>query len=198
MTRVQAAILASRSYPTFRRRLSVHDCRLCGLHAGRTNLVVDRGNPAARLLLIGEGPGADEDRLGQAFVGRSGRLLDQMLLETGIDPVKDVLIANVVKCRPPENRRPTQEEAEACLPYLHRQIALVRPKILGLLGATAAEHMLSPDPGRKMSEVVGKCVEVESLPGIIVMPLFHPAYILRNPRKRGEMLEHLMEIMARL
>lgn len=118
------SILRATSYAAYRAALSVHDCRACGLWSGRTRLVVDRGTPGARILLVGEGPGAEEDRLGRAFVGRSGRLLDAMLLEAGLNPERDVLIANIVKCRPPKNRAPSLAEARDCLPFLQRQIAL--------------------------------------------------------------------------
>ena len=186
-----AAILGAASYSDLRARLGSFDCRRCGLAAGRTRLVVDRGNPGAKILLVGEGPGAEEDRQGQAFVGRSGKLLDSMLLEAGIDPAKDVLIANVVKCRPPGNRPPKADEVESCLPYLLRQIALVAPKCLGLLGATAAKHLLVDRELGRLSDHVGKRLDDGAFPGVGIFILFHPAFILRNPRRRSEMVEHL-------
>ncbi len=192
----RASILAALDYCELREGLSGFDCRRCGLCEGRSNIVVDRGRPDARILLVGEGPGAEEDRLGQAFVGRSGKLLDAMLLEAGIDPTKDVLISNVVKCRPPGNRKPTAAEAEACFPYLRRQIELARPRVLGLLGATAAERVLG-SRGLKVTKLAGRFVEAPSVPGVGVMVLFHPAYILRNPRKRGVMVKQLRELSSR-
>ncbi|HVR73264.1 MAG TPA: uracil-DNA glycosylase, partial [Planctomycetota bacterium] len=127
MKPTHASILAAASYAELGERLAAYPCRRCPLSEARTNLVVDRGVPGAPILLIGEAPGAEEDRLGLAFVGRSGKLLDSLLEMAGIDPRKDILIANIVKCRPPENRPPTALEAAACFPYLSRQIALSRP-----------------------------------------------------------------------
>ncbi|MBI4601430.1 MAG: uracil-DNA glycosylase [Planctomycetes bacterium] len=190
-------VLAQRSYARFRAALHVSGCRRCRLWEGRTRIVVDRGDHRARILLVGEGPGAEEDRLGLAFVGRSGRLLDDMLREAGIDPERDVLIANVVKCRPPENRAPFPDEAEACLPYLARQIRLVRPRVLGLLGATAARHVLSSRGAERLGSIVGRILEEPAYPGVALLPLFHPAYILRNPAMRGIMVEHLNELRRR-
>lgn len=188
------SILASRSYEDLREELSGFACRECGLSRSRTQIVVDRGNPAADILLIGEAPGAEEDRLGQAFVGRSGRLLDSMLLEAGIDPVEDVLIANIAKCRPPDNRRPTRDEAQACLPYLRRQIELARPRVVGLLGATAVEHMLAGGKKLQVSKLAGRMLEDPLWPGLAFLVLFHPAFILRNPPKRRLMVRHLKRL----
>jgi uracil-DNA glycosylase family 4 len=196
-SRVHASILAAPSYVEFRRRLEAFDCRRCGLCSGRTSLVIDRGSESARLLLVGEGPGAEEDRLGHAFVGRSGKLLDAMLASVGIDPARDVLIANVVKCRPPDNRRPTRDEALACLPFLERQIELTGPRVMGLLGATAAEHVLRTR-GLKVTGLAGRFLESHPYPGIDVMVLFHPAYILRNPRKRSVMERQLRKLASGL
>lgn len=191
-----AAVLAARTYPALRQRLGAFDCRACPLHAGRTNLVVDRGSPGASILFVGEAPGREEDLSGRAFVGRSGRLLDQMLLEAGLEPGRDVIIANVVKCRPPDNRPPTPGEAAACLPFLWRQIALLRPRLLGLLGATAARHLLGERRRGGLTELVGEPVATGDPPGVPAVPLFHPAYILRNPGKRPLMVEHLRKLGA--
>jgi DNA polymerase len=187
----RAAVLAARSYGAFRSKLAAFDCRGCGLCTGRTMLVVDRGAPGASIFLVGEGPGAEEDRTGQAFVGRSGRLLDQMLREAGIEPTTEVLIANVVKCRPPGNRAPTREEAETCMPYLRRQLELARPRIVGLLGATAAKHILGAAAVKGLSALVGRALRAPDFPGAMLLPLFHPAYILRNPSRRRDMVAHL-------
>lgn len=191
-------ILDSPSYAGFRRGLAAFDCRRCALSAGRTNVVVDRGNEQARWMLVGEAPGAEEDRTGEAFVGRSGKLLDAMLVEAGIDPARDVLIANIAKCRPPDNRRPTPAEAQACMPYLRRQIELVQPEVIGLLGATAVEHMLANGRQLKVSRMAGRFVEDPQWPGTALMVLFHPAYILRNPRQRAPMVRHLRLLRRRL
>ncbi|WP_254957412.1 MULTISPECIES: uracil-DNA glycosylase [unclassified Cyanobium] len=117
-------------------------CHRCGLADSRQQVVVGRGNPHARLLLIGEAPGAEEDASGMPFVGRAGKLLEQLLAEAGLDSERDLSIANVIKCRPPGNRKPSRAEIAACLPWLQRQIALQRPQLIGLLGATALEALL--------------------------------------------------------
>ena len=142
-------------------------------------------------MMIGEAPGENEDLQGKAFVGRAGRLLDGLLKELGFDTNQDSLIVNVVKCRPPENRKPEPAEAASCRPFLKKQIALVRPKIILLLGATALRHML---PGKKdfsMKKEVGNFFGHPEYPGIQFMTLYHPAYILRDPRKKPILIEHL-------
>jgi DNA polymerase len=188
-------VLAAPDYPAFRRLLAASGCVRCRLSLARTSIVVDRGNPAAGLMAVGEGPGAEEDAAGRAFVGRSGKLLDRMMAAAGIDSERDVLIANVVKCRPPGNRPPSADEAAACLPYLRRQIELVRPRLVLLLGATAARHF---HPGRlaPMGEALGRHFENPDWPGITFVTLYHPAYILRDPRRRPMMEAHLRAIAA--
>ena len=121
---------------------SCGQCQRCELAASRQQVVVGRGNPAARLLLIGEAPGAEEDASGQPFVGRAGRLLEQLLAAAGLDSKRDLYISNVIKCRPPGNRKPSRAEIAACLPWLEQQIARQRPALIGLLGATALEALL--------------------------------------------------------
>ena len=150
-------------------------CRSCSLALGRQQVVVSRGNPLARLMLIGEAPGAQEDELGQPFVGRSGQLLDQLLAAAGLDSHRDAYIANAVKCRPPGNRKPTAQELAACRPWLQQQIALVQPQVLVLVGATALQAVL----GLKgpISQLRGQWTSFE---GRACMPIFHPAYLLRN------------------
>lgn len=178
-------------YAEFKQALSLSGCTRCALHAGRTHIVVDRGNPGARVMIIGEAPGETEDLQAKAFVGRSGRLLDAMLLELGFDTNRDSLIANVAKCRPPDNRAPKPDEVEACRPFLRRQIELVKPQIVLLLGATALRHVI---PGKKkfsMKDETGKFFEHPDFAGMRFMVLFHPAYILRDPRKKPLMAEHL-------
>ncbi len=187
--------IGARTYASFKRHLAGSNCQLCGLSADRTHIVVDRGTPKAEILLVGEGPGAEEDRLGSAFVGASGKLLDEMLREAEIDPKNDVLIANVVKCRPPENRTPTASEVAECLPLLRRQVELVRPRFVGLLGATAIRHLL----GKKgaVTPLVGRFTEHDSYPGIEFILLYHPAYILRSRSKRGVMVSWLRKLKER-
>lgn len=150
-------------------------CRKCALCEGRTRTVPGEGNPRARLMCIGEGPGANEDATGRPFVGAAGQLLDRML--EAIDcPRGTVFIANIVKCRPPGNRKPLPDEAAACLPYLHRQIALVGPAVILALGGTAAEHLLGVK--RSLGDLRGK---VHRYAGIPLIVTYHPAALLRNP-----------------
>lgn len=161
-------------------------CRRCGLGLGRTQVVVSRGNPTARLMVIGEGPGAQEDASGRPFVGRAGQLLDQMLESVGIDSNRDAYVCNVVKCRPPDNRKPTAEEMAACLPWLQRQIALVNPAVILLAGATAMEGVLGVKGGITKLRGQWRQGSGDGLEGRWLMPIFHPSYLLRNPsRERG-------------
>jgi len=191
LPKLQEEIVKSKNYPEFKERLANSACTLCDLHQGRTRIVVDRGNSKACVLFIGEGPGAEEDIRGKAFVGRAGRLLDQMCLTIGIDTNQDALIANVVKCRPPDNRAPLKQEAETCLPYLMRQIELVRPSVIVLLGATALKHLLPHKKNIPVGELAGQLFEDSLFPHVKLMLLFHPAYILRDPRKKPRMLAML-------
>ena len=141
-------------------------------------IVVSRGNPTANLMVIGEAPGAKEEEVGEPFVGRSGKLLDKILQNEGIDVDQDVYFCNVVKCRPPKNRRPTKNEIRENLPWLYQQIKLVNPQVIVLVGATALEAILkikSP-----ISILRGNWINWE---GRLVMPVFHPSYLLRNPSK---------------
>ena len=141
-------------------------------------IVVSRGNPFAKLMIIGEAPGAKEEEIGEPFVGRSGKLLDKLLQNAGIDINQDVYFCNVVKCRPPQNRRPTKIEIQENLPWLYQQIKLVNPSVIVVVGATALEAILkikSP-----ISILRGEWIDWE---GKLVMPVFHPSYLLRNPSK---------------
>jgi DNA polymerase len=156
-------------------------CRRCGLAAGRHQVVVSRGNPAAPLMVIGEGPGAQEDATGLPFVGRAGQLLDQMLASVAIDTNRDAYICNVVKCRPPENRKPSPQEMAACLPWLLQQVELVQPRVVLLAGATAVEGVLGIRGG--ITRLRGQWRQWQ---GRWCLPIFHPSYLLRNPsRQRG-------------
>jgi DNA polymerase len=188
---VFTAILSAPDYAAFARLLRDSGCPRCALSAGRTRIVVDRGDPGAGIMAIGEAPGENEDREGRAFVGRAGRLLDELLGSAGIDPGRDLLIANVVKCRPPGNRAPRPEEAAICLPYLRRQIEHVRPHTILLLGATAVRHALQRTRSFTMEREVGKGFAHEAWPGIAFFALYHPAFLLRDPRKKPRALEHL-------
>jgi len=158
--------------------LACDGCRRCGLGAGRLQVVVSRGNPEARLMVIGEGPGAQEDEQGQPFVGRSGQLLDRMLESVGIDSNRDAYVCNIVKCRPPENRKPTALEMAACRPWLEQQIQLVDPAVILLAGATAVEGLLGIKGG--ITKLRGQWRQWE---GRWLMPIFHPSYLLRNASK---------------
>ncbi|MFM8524799.1 MAG: uracil-DNA glycosylase [Cyanobacteriota bacterium] len=153
-------------------------CCACPLAESRSQVVVGRGNPEARLMVIGEGPGAEEDLRGLPFVGRSGQLLDRLLTEAGLDVSHDLYIANIVKCRPPENRRPTAREMAACRPWLDQQIALVDPSLIVLAGATALEGLLGIKSG--ISRLRGQWQRWGERQ---VLPVFHPAYLLRNPSR---------------
>ncbi len=173
-------------------------CRRCGLAAGRSRVVVSRGDPRARLMVIGEGPGAQEDATGLPFVGRAGQLLDAMLASVGIDSNRDAYICNVVKCRPPENRKPSPAEMAACRPWLERQIAAVNPAVILLAGATAMEGVLGVKGG--ITRLRGQW---RSWEGRWLMPVFHPSYLLRNPsRQRGSpkwlTWQDLQEVRRRL
>ncbi len=154
---------------------AVRHCNKCPLCAGRNNTVPGEGNPAARLMLVGEGPGATEDETGRPFVGRAGELLNTIL--GSIDLLReDIFIGNVVKCRPPANRKPLPDEIATCLPYLERQIAIIKPKVLLALGGTAAEALLGTR--QSLGSLRGR---VHSYHGIPLVVTYHPAALLRNP-----------------
>ena len=153
-------------------------CRFCENSNRLTNIVISRGNPKARLMFIGEAPGALEDQLGKPFVGRSGQLLDKLTEDVGINLSKDAYICNVVKCRPPNNRKPTKSEVIESMPWLLQQITLIDPFVICLLGSTALEVVLGKKGG--LSNIRGHWYDWD---GRLVMPLFHPAYLLRNPSK---------------
>ena len=155
----------------------IHGCLACPLGSHRLRFVFGEGAPTARILFIGEGPGRDEDLQGRPFVGKAGELLDKMLNSVGLDRAK-VYIANVVKCRPPDNRTPDAGEAQRCLPYLRRQIELIQPAVIVTLGATPLRELLGVTTG--ITRVRGQWQRLEMLGGIPVMPTFHPAYVLRQ------------------
>jgi uracil-DNA glycosylase family 4 len=191
-------VLDAGAYGTFRDLLRASDCRRCGLATGRTGIVVDRGDPSAGIMAIGEGPGEQEDLQGKAFVGRSGQLMDRLFAEAGIDTDRHFLIANIVKCRPPANRAPRREEVEACLPYLRKQIDLVRPHTVILLGAVAVRRLLKEKGAFSMKERAGKIFSSPHFPGLDLMVLYHPAYLLRDPRRQPDFLRHIEGLKAHL
>jgi DNA polymerase len=185
------AILGAPAYDEFAARLRAYNCRRCELADSRSHIVVDRGNPGASILVISERPGENEDATGKAFVGRAGELLDKILESIGLDSNHDVLIVNVVKCKPAIDRSPTASEAEACLPYLERQIELMRPRVILLLGAVALKWI---DPGRgefTMEAEAGRFFTLKRWPGVQLMVLYHPAFLLRDPRKKRVMWDHM-------
>lgn len=179
-------------------------CTKCSLHETRNSVVFGVGNTDADLMFIGEAPGADEDRQGEPFVGRAGQLLTQ-IIEAGMKLKRgDVYIANVLKCRPPGNRNPTPDEVETCSPYLVRQIELIQPKVIMALGSFAAQMMLGTKIGiTKLRgefhpcNVAGLRVPPHKQPPV-VMPTYHPAYLLRNPGAKREVWEDVKKVLARL
>ena len=173
-------------------REDIGDCTRCKLHKGRNKIVFGDGSPNAKLVFIGEGPGADEDAQGLPFVGRAGKLLTQMIEAMGLQR-KDVYICNVVKCRPPENRTPEPDEVEVCSPYLLRQIDVINPKVLVCLGAVAAKTLLETNRG--ITQFRGQWLEWR---GRKLMATYHPAYLLRNPNAKGEVWKDLQKVMAEL
>lgn len=162
-------------------------CRNCALGSQRTQVVLGRGNPQARLLLIGEAPGAEEDAQGLPFVGRSGQLLDRLLLAAGLDPQHDLYVCNAIKCRPPDNRRPTPAELAACRPWLAQQIRLLDPALVVLVGATALAAVLGIKGG--ITRLRGQWLDatggeqLADLDGRRLMPILHPSYLLRFGRE---------------
>lgn len=155
----------------------IQGCLACPLGANRIRFVFGEGSASARILFIGEGPGRDEDLQGRPFVGKAGELLDKMLAAVGLER-GSVYLANIVKCRPPDNRTPAKEEAQCCLAYLKRQIELIRPAVIVTLGATPLQELLGVPGG--ITRARGQWQRLELLGGIPVMPTFHPAYVLRQ------------------
>lgn len=173
-------------------REDIGDCTRCKLHKGRNKLVFGDGSPTAKLVFVGEGPGADEDIQGLPFVGRAGKLLTQMIEAMGLQR-KDVYICNVVKCRPPENRTPELDEVQTCSPYLLRQIDVINPKVIVCLGAVAAKTLLETNRG--ISQYRGEWQEWR---GRKLMATYHPAYLLRNPPAKADVWKDLQKVMAEL
>ena len=173
-------------------REDIGDCTRCRLHRGRTNLVFGVGNPNAELMFVGEGPGADEDAQGEPFVGRAGQLLNNMISAMGLRR-EDVYIANVVKCRPPQNRTPEKDECDICSPFLLRQIDVIRPKVIVALGAVAAKNLLALNDS--MANLRGRWYDFR---GARLAVTYHPAYLLRDPRQKKETWKDLQMVMKYL
>jgi uracil-DNA glycosylase family 4 len=173
-------------------RKELNECRRCPLCKGRGTVVFGVGNPRARLMFVGEGPGSEEDRRGEPFVGAAGKRLDQWIARIGLRR-EDVYIANIVKCRPPDNRAPTPDEAKVCLPFLLRQIRAIRPEIVCTLGATALNFLLGVE--EKITRERGKWRE---LGGVPVLPTYHPAFILRNATRETEVFGDFDLLASRL
>ena len=171
---------------------AVRPCTRCGLSKGRKQTVFSRGTGSSGVCFVGEGPGADEDAQGLPFVGKAGQLLDRMIEAMGLDR-DEVYVCNVVKCRPPENRKPEPEEMAACMPYLTQQLDLVAPQVIVALGATALQGLFGPGEG--IMRARGKWRKLGEIP---VMPTFHPAYLLRTPAAKREVWEDLQEVLRRI
>ncbi len=167
-------------------------CRGCELHKTRTNCVFGTGNPQTDLLFVGEAPGEQEDLSGTPFVGRAGKLLDQFLFAVDL-PREEVYIANILKCRPPKNRDPLPEEEDACMEFLRRQVRLIRPKIIVCLGRISAMRLIKPD--FKITKEHGEWFERGDF---LITAVYHPALLLRDPRRKEEMLTDMKKIKAKL
>jgi uracil-DNA glycosylase len=170
----------------------IGDCTRCALHKGRNKIVFGDGSPNARLMFVGEGPGADEDAQGLPFVGRAGQLLNNMIGAMGLKR-EEVYIANVVKCRPPGNRTPEPEEANTCSPFLFKQIDVIRPEVIVALGATAATYLLG-----QRQPLAGLRGRVHSYRGSKLIVTYHPAFLLRDPRQKKEAWADLQIAMREL
>ncbi len=168
-------------------------CQKCALSDTRNNVVFGVGNQSAEVMFIGEGPGENEDLQGEPFVGRAGQLLDDMLEIIDLSRTSNVYIANIVKCRPPQNRDPLNTEQDACIGYLRNQVALIRPKIIVCLGRIAATKIIRED--FKITKEHGQWFERS---GVHMMAMFHPAAILRDPRRRPEAFEDLKKLEKKI
>lgn len=167
-------------------------CTLCPLHSTRTNTVPGQGNPAPEIMFIGEAPGEDEDLQGLAFVGRAGQLLTRMIERMGLTR-DEVFIANILKCRPPDNRKPLPGEMSRCLPYLREQVAILNPRVIVALGGTAVHGLLGLETG--ITRMRGKWM---SFNGIDLMPTFHPSYLLRVPSARHDTWSDMLAVLTKL
>ena len=170
-------------------RNDIGDCTRCRLHAGRKNIVFGVGDPDAQIMFVGEGPGADEDLQGEPFVGRAGQLLNNMIAAMGLKR-EDVYIANIVKCRPPGNRTPERDECDTCSPFLLRQVQAIQPRMIIALGAVAAKTLLAMND--TMANLRGRVYDCLSTKLVVT---YHPAYLLRDPRQKGEAWKDLQLAM---
>lgn len=171
-------------------RIAVENCKGCPLHSTRTNIVFGTGNENARLIFVGEAPGADEDKQGKPFVGRAGQKLTQIIEAMGLSR-SEVYITNVLKCRPPDNRNPLPAEIKVCEPFLIAQLKLIKPKIICALGTFAAQTLLRSD--QRISALRGRFHTYHS---IKVMPTYHPAFLLRNPKFKRDVWEDVKKVKA--
>jgi DNA polymerase len=169
-------------------RKELGDCKRCKLHRTRRTIVFGEGNKKAKLMFVGEGPGYDEDVQGRPFVGKAGQLLTKIIQSIHLER-EDVYIANIIKCRPPENRNPEPDEIKSCFPFLMKQIQAIQPKIICALGTFAAQTLLQTDA--KISSLRGRTFDLQ---GIKVLPTYHPAFLLRNPDKKREVWEDMKQI----
>lgn len=184
-------IMSSPTYGEFKERLEAYNCRRCTLCHSRSKIVIDRGNPQAAIMIISERPGDNEDRVGKPFVGRAGELLDKMLGAIELVPDRHVLITNVVRCKPEVDRSPIREEVEACFPFMQKQIDLMKPSVILLLGAVAVKWVAPERTDIRMEEEAGKFFTLARFPGIQFMVMYNPAFLLRDPRKKMVTWEHL-------
>jgi DNA polymerase len=175
-------------------RSELGDCKRCKLAPSRTNIVFGSGNPKARLMFVGEAPGADEDEQGLPFIGRAGQLLTKMIVAMGLSR-EEVYIANIVKCRPPSNRPPEADEIATCQPFLMKQIQAISPEVICALGTFSAQTLLGSSV--RISDLRGQFHELAGT-SVKVMPTFHPAYLLRSPGEKKKAWEDLQKIMAAL
>jgi len=178
--------LAPAELPVVRAELG--DCRRCKLHPYRTQIVFGTGNPQAKLVFIGEAPGRDEDLQGEPFVGQAGQLLNKIIQAIQLRR-EEVYIANIIKCRPPENRNPEPDEIAACEPFLIKQLQVIRPRLICALGAFAAQTLLKTE--ERISSLRGNFHEYQGIP---LMPTYHPAYLLRNPSRKRDVWEDMKKI----
>lgn len=174
-------------------RETVLNCTACRLCEGRTKVVFGAGNPNAKVMVIGEGPGREEDLRGEPFVGRSGQLMDKMLAHVGLTREKNIFIANMVKCRPPENRDPRPDEVETCIRHLRNQVALIRPKIIVCMGRVAAISLI--DPNFKVTQQHGQFIEKN---GVLMMGTYHPAALLRSPSNKPAALQDMLALQQKI
>jgi len=167
-------------------------CTKCGLSQSRNKVIFGEGNQNAKIFLIGEAPGRDEDIIGRPFIGKSGQLLDKILEACGFNREEHVFISNIIRCRPPGNRIPSEQEAKTCMPYLFRQIDLVNPEILVLLGSTALKYMFGQD--KKITRIHGTWLNWNNR---LAMPVYHPAALLRNPSLKRDAWEDYKRIVRK-